>query len=146
MFKNTVLHLCRERKRFCIFTYFAEVLSVAHRSPVERQNMPGGASLTHKIYLADGAHPGLYRPVHLLLMRNVTLWVREYLRTVEKWAIFHFKEKPSYFVAGARARTINVSGATFPSHQLPTTYKESTIHWIGIEVETVAKKTKKKIN
>ena len=83
--------------------------------------MPGGASLTHKIYLADGAHPGLYRPVHLLLMRNATLWVCKNLGAAEEGTIFHFKEKPSYFVAGARARAINVSGATFPSHQLLTT-------------------------
>ena len=121
MFKNTVLPLCRERKRFCVLMNFAEVLGVAHWPPVERQNMPGGASLTHKIYLTDGAHPCLHRPVHLLLMRNVTLWICECLGTAGKWAIFHFKEKPSYFVARARARTINVSGATFPSHQLSTT-------------------------
>ena len=121
MFKNTVLPLCRERKRFCILMNFAEVFSIAHWPPVKRQNMPGGASLTHKIYLTDGAHPCLHRPVHLLLMRNVTLWIHECLGTVEKWAIFHFKKKPSYFVAGARARTINVSGAAFPSNQLPTT-------------------------
>ena len=116
-----VLPLCRERKRCCVLMNFAEVLSIVHRLPVERQNMPGGASLTHKIYLADGAHPCLYRPVHLLLMRNVTLWIHECFGTARKWAIFHFKEKPSYFVAGAGTRTINVSGATFPSHQLPTT-------------------------
>ena len=116
-----VLPLCREKKRFCVLMNFAEVFSVAHWPPVKRQNMPDGASLTHKIYLADGAHPGLYRLVHLLLMRNITLWVRECLETVKKWAIFHFKGKPSYFVSRARARTVNVSGATFPSHQLPTT-------------------------
>ena len=121
MFKNTVLPLCRERKRCCVLMNFAEVLSIAHRPLVERQNMPGGASLTHKIYLTDGAHPCLYRPVHLLLMRNVTLWNHECFGTAQRWAIFHFKEKPSYFVAGARARTVNVSGAAFPSHQLPTT-------------------------
>ena len=121
MFKNSVLPLCRERKRFCVLMNFAEVLGIAHRPPVEKQNMPGGASLTHKIYLTDGAYPCLYSLVHLLLMRNVTLWVHECLGTAEKWAIFHFKEKPSNFVAGARARTINVSGPTFPSHQLSTT-------------------------
>ena len=116
-----VLLLCRERERSCVFMNFAEVLSVAHQPPVERQNMPGGASLAHKIYLADGAHPGLYRPVYLLLMRNVTLWIRKSLGAAEKGAIFHFKEKPSYFVAGAGTGTINMSGAAFSSHQLPTT-------------------------
>ena len=116
-----VLLLCRERKRSCVLMNFAEVLSVAHRPPMERHNMPGGASLTHKIYLADGAHPSLYRPVYLLLMRNVTLWIRKSLGAVKKGAIFHLKEKPSYFVARDRARTINMSGATFPPHQLPTT-------------------------
>ena len=121
MFKNTVLPLCRERKKSCVLVNFTEVLSIAHWPPVKRQNMPGGASLAHKIYLADGAHPCLYGPVHLLLVRNVTLWVRESLGAVEKGAIFHLKEKPSYFVARARARTINMSGAAFPPHQLPTT-------------------------
>ena len=116
-----VLPLCRERKRSGVLMNFAEVFSVAHQSPVERQNMPGGASLTQKIYFADGAHSGLYRPVHLLLVRNVTLWVRESLGAAGKGAIFHLKEKPPYFVARARAGTINMSGATFLSHQLPTT-------------------------
>ena len=63
--------------------------------------MSGGAPLTHKIYLTDGAHPGLYRPVYLLLMRNVALWVHKGLRAAQKWAIFHLEEKPTYFVAGA---------------------------------------------
>ena len=116
-----VLLLCRERKRSCVLMNFAEVLSIAHRPPVERQNMPGGASLTHKIYLTDGAHPGLYRLVYLLLMRNVTLWICKSLGAVKKGAIFHFKEMPSYFVARAGTGTINMSGATFSSHQLPTT-------------------------
>ena len=116
-----MLPLCRERKRFCVLMNFAEVLSVAHRPPVKRQNMSGGASLTHKIYLADGAHPGLYRPIHLLLMRNVTLRIRKSLEAAKKGAIFHLKEKPSYLVARARAGTINMSGAAFLSHQLPTT-------------------------
>ena len=121
MSKNTVLPLCRERKRSSVLMNFAEVLSAAHWPPVERQNKPGGAPLTHKVYLTDGAHPCLYIPVHLLLMRNVTFWVCESLGAAGKGAIFHLKEKPPYFVAGAEAGTINMSGATFLSHQLPTT-------------------------
>ena len=100
---------------------FAEVLSIAHQPSMKRQNMSGGAPLTHKIYLADGAHPGLYRPVYLLLMRNVALWVCKSLRAVQKWAIFHLEEKPSYSVARAQAGTINMSGAAFLSYRLPTT-------------------------
>ena len=80
---------------------FAEILSIAHWPLVERQNMPHGAPLTHKVYLTDGAHPCLYGPVHLLLMRNVTFWVRESLGAAGKGAIFHLKEKPPYFVARA---------------------------------------------
>ena len=110
-----------EKEKGRVLMNFAEVLSVAHRPPVERQNMPGGASLTHKIYLADGAHPCLYRPLYLLLMRNITLWIRKSLGAAEKGAIFHFKEKPSYFVTGAGTGTINMSRAAFSSHQLPTT-------------------------
>ena len=116
-----VLPLCGERKRFCILMNFAEVLSVAHQPSMKRQNMSGGASLTHKIYLTDGADPSLHRLVYPLLMRNVTLRIHKILGAVGKWAIFHLEEKPSYFVAGARAETINASGAAFPSQQLPTT-------------------------
>ena len=139
-----VLPLCRKRKRSGVLTNFAEVLSIAHQPPVERQNMSGGAPLTHKIYLADGVHPGLYRLVYLLLMRNVALRIRKSLRATQKGAIFHLKEKPPYFVARARAGTINISGAAFLSHQLPTTKKKPTICWVGIEVEMVAKKIKRK--
>ena len=106
-----VLPLCRERKRSGVLMNFAEVFSIAHRPLVKRQNMPGGASLTHKIYFTDGAHPGLYGTVHFLLVRNITLWVCEGLGAVGKGAIFHLKEKPPYFVAEARARTINMFGA-----------------------------------
>ena len=111
-----MLPLCRKRKRSGVLTNFAEVFSVAHRPLVERQNMSGGAPLTHKIYLTDGAHPGLYRPEYLLLMRNVALRIPKSLGAVGKGAIFHLKEKPPYFVAGAQAGTINMSGAAF----LPT--------------------------
>ena len=106
--------------------------------------MPGGASLTYKIYLTNGAHPGFYRPVNLLLMIDIDLRIRECLGTVGEGTILHFKKKPSYSVAITRTRTIDVSGAIFPSHQLPTTKKKSTIHWVGIEVEMVAKKKNKK--
>ena len=99
---------------------FAEVLSIAHRPMVKRQNMSSGAPLTHKINLADGAHPHLYRPMYLLLMRNVALWVRKGLRAVKKRAIFHLKETSPYFVAGAQAGTINMPGTTLLSHQLVT--------------------------
>ena len=105
--------------------------------------MPGGASLTYKIYLTNGAHPGLYRPVHLLLMIEITLRICECLGTAGEGTVFHFKKEPSYSVAGTRTRTINVSGATFSSHQLPIAQEKSTIHWVGIKVETVAKKIKK---
>ena len=120
-FKNTVLPLCRKTKRSDVLTNFAEVLSVAYQPSVKRQNMSGRTPLTHKIYLANGAHPGLYRLVYLLLMRDVTLWVYKSLRAVQKWAIFHLEEKPTYFVARARAGTINMSGTTFLPYQLPTT-------------------------
>ena len=104
--------------------------------------MPSGASLTYKTYFTNRAHPGLHRLVHLLLMINITLRIRECLGTTGVWAVFQFKKKPSYSVAGTRTRTINVSGATFPSHQLPTAQEKSAIHWVGIKVETVAKKIK----
>ena len=139
-----VLPLCGERERFCVLMNFAEVLSIAHWLSMKRQNMSGGASFTHKIYLTDGAHPGLHRPVYLLLMGNVSLRIRKSFGAAGKGAIFHLKEKPPYFIARARARTINMSGAAFLSHQLPTTKKKPTICWTGIEMEMVAKKIKKK--
>ena len=101
--------------------HLTEVLGVAHRSTVERQNVSGGAPLTYEVYLADGAHPGLYRPVYRLLVRNVALWIHKGLGAARKWAVLHFKEQTSNFVAGARARTIDMSEATFLPYQLPTT-------------------------
>ena len=118
-----MLPLCGERKRFCVLMNFAEVLGIAHRPSMKRQNMSGGASLTHKIYLTDGAHPGLYKLVYLLLMRNVTLRIRKSLGAVEKGAIFHLEEKPSYFVARARAGTINELMCLGPPF-FPTNYPQ----------------------
>ena len=102
--------------------------------------MSGGASLTHKVYLADGTHPCLNGPVHFFLMRNIALWIYKCFGTPGKGSVLHFEEETPYFISRARARTIDMSGATFLSHQLPTTKKQSTIQWIGIEVETVTKK------
>ena len=121
-----MLPLCGKGKRSGVLTNFAEVLSVAHRPMVKRQNISGGAPLTHKIYRADGAHPRLYQLVYLLLMRNVALWVRKGLRAMRKGTIFHLMEKSPYFVAGAQARTINMSGAA-PSF-LPTGHNMKTVH------------------
>ena len=105
--------------------------------------MSGGAPLTHKVYLADGAHLCLNGPVHFFLMGNNAFWIYKCFGTPEKGAVLHFEEEPPYFISRARARTIEMSGATFLSHQLPTTKKQSAIQWIGIEVETVAKKIKR---
>ena len=74
--------------------HLTQILSIAHWPPMERQNMSGGAPLTHKIYLADGAHPGLNGPVHFFLMRDVALWVHKGLRAVRKGAVLHFEEEP----------------------------------------------------
>ena len=123
--------------------HLTQVLSIAHRPPMERKNMSGGAPLTHKICLTDGAHPGLNGPAHFFLMRDVALWVRKSLRTVQKGALLHFEEEPPYFISRARARTIDMSGTTFLSYQLPATKKQSTIQQIGIKVETVATKIKR---
>ena len=135
-----VLPLCGERERFCVLMNFAEVLSVAHWPSMKRQNMSGGASFTHKIYLADGAHPGLHRLVYLLLMRNVTLRIHKSLRAMQKRAIFHLEEKPSYFVAGARARAINMSGATFLSYQLPQHKKRPPSVGLGLKWKWLLKR------
>ena len=58
-------------------------------------------------------------------------------------AVLHFEEEPPYFITGTRARTIDMSGAAFLSYQLPTTKKQTAIHRIGIEVETVTTKVKR---
>ena len=43
--------------------------------------MSGGAPLTDEINLTDGAHPGLYGPVHLFLMGNITFQIYKGLST-----------------------------------------------------------------
>ena len=60
----------------------AEVLSIAHWSMVKRQNVSGGTPFTYKVDLTDGAHPGLYGPMYLLLVRNVALWIHKGLGAV----------------------------------------------------------------
>ena len=137
---KTWCSLCRERKRSSVLMHFTQVLSIAHRPSVKRQNLSGGAPLTHKFYLADGAHPCLNGPVHFFLMGNIALGIYKCFGTPGEGAVLHFEEEPPYFISRARARTIDMSGAAFLSHQLPTTKKQSTIQWIGIEVEMVAKK------
>ena len=74
--------------------HLTQVLSIAHWPPMERQNMSGGAPLTHKICLADRAHPGLNGPVHFFLMRDVALWVRKSLRTVQKGQYSILRKSP----------------------------------------------------
>ena len=123
--------------------HLTQVLSIAHRPPMERQNMSDGAPLTHKVYFTNGAHPCLNGPVHFFLVGDIALWICECFGTLGEGAVLHFKEESPYFISRARARTINMSGATFLSHQLPTTKKQSTIHGIGIEVETAATKIKR---
>ena len=117
--------------------HLTQVLSIAHRPPMERQNMSGGAPLTHKVYFTNGAHPCLNRPVHFLV-GDIALWIYKCFGTLGEGAVLHFEEEPPYFISRARAGTINMS------HQLPTTKKQSAIHRIGIEVEMVATKRKKK--
>ena len=126
--------------------HLTQVLSIAHWPPMERQNVSGGAPLTHKVYFTNGAHPCLNRLVYFFLVGDIALWIYKYFGTLGEGAVLHFKEKPPYFISRARAGTINMSGATFLSHQLPTTRKQSTIHRIGIEVEMVATKIKKKLS
>ena len=106
--------------------------------------MSGEAPLTHKVYFANGAHPCLNRPVHFFLVGDIALWIYKCFGTPGEGAVLHFEEEHPYFISRARARTINMSGAAFLSHQLPTTKKQSAIHRIGIEVETVATKIKNK--
>ena len=77
----------------------AEVLSIAHWSMVKRQNVSGGTPFTYKVDLTDGAHPGLYEPVYLLLVRNVALRIHKSLGATRKWAVLHFKKQTSKFVA-----------------------------------------------
>ena len=120
--------------------HLTQVLSIAHQTPMERQNMSGGTPLTYKVYLADGAHPCLNRPVHFFLVGDIALWIYECFGTPGERAVLHFEEEPPYFISRARAGTINMSGTAFLSHQLSTTEKQSTIHRIGIKVETVATK------
>ena len=74
--------------------HFTQVLSVAHRPSVKRQNMSGGAPLTHNVYLTDGAYPCLNRLVHFFLMGNIAFWIYKCFGTPGKGAVLHFEEEP----------------------------------------------------
>ena len=65
----------------------AEVLSIAHWSMVKRQNVSGRTPFAYKVDLTDGAHPGLYGPVYLLLVRNVALWIHKGLGANGQYSI-----------------------------------------------------------
>ena len=123
--------------------HLTQILSIAHQPSMERQDMSSGAPFTHKVYFTNGAHPCLNGLVHFFLVGDITLQIYKCFGTLGEGAVLHFKEEPLYFITGTQTGTIHMSGATFLSHQLPTTKKQSAIHWIGIEVETVATKIKK---
>ena len=82
--------------------------------------MPGGATLSHKIYFANGAHPGLYGPMHLCLVMNVILWIHKCFGTARERAVFQLKKKSSYFVARVGTGAMHMSWTTLPPYQLPT--------------------------
>ena len=123
--------------------HFIQVLSIAHWPPMERQNMSGGAPLAYKVYVTNRTHPCLYGPVHFFLVGDIALKIYKCFGTLGEGAVLHFEEEPPYFITGTRARTIDMSAAAFLSYQLPTTKKQTTIHQIGIEVETVTTKIKR---
>ena len=123
--------------------HLTQVLSIAHRPLMERQNMSGGAPLAHKVYFANAAHSCLNGPVHFFLVGDITLWIYKCFGTLGEGAVLHFKEEPPYFISRARTGAINMSGATFLAHQLSTTKEQSAIHQIRIEVETIATKIKR---
>ena len=75
--------------------HLTQVLSIAHRSLMERHNMSGGAPLTYKVYFANGAHPCLNRPVHFFLVGDIALWIYKCFGTPGKGAVLHFKKEPS---------------------------------------------------
>ena len=62
--------------------------------------MSGGAPLTDKINPTDGAHPGLYGPVHLFLMGNIAFRIYKSLSTLGERAELHFQKQTPYFKAG----------------------------------------------
>ena len=62
--------------------------------------MLGGAPLTDEINLTDGAHPGIYRPVHLFLMGNIAFRIYKSLSTSRERAELHFQKQTPYFKAG----------------------------------------------
>ena len=105
--------------------------------------MSGGASLAHKVYFTNRTHPCLYGPVHFFLVRDIALRIYKCFGTPGEGAVLHFEEEPPYFITRTRARTIHMSGAAFLSYQLLTTKKQTAIHQIGIEVETVTIKIKR---
>ena len=74
--------------------HLTQVLSIAHRSLMERQNMSGGAPLTYKVYFTNGTHPCLNKPVHFFLEGDIALWIYKCFATPGKGAVLHFEKEP----------------------------------------------------
>ena len=62
--------------------------------------MSGGAPLTDKINLTDGAHPGLYGPMHLFLMGNIAFRINKCLSTSRERAELHLQKQTPHFKTG----------------------------------------------
>ena len=67
---------------------------------MKRQNMLGGAPLTHEVYFANRTHPCLYRPVHFFLVGDIALQIYKCFGTPGEGAVLHFEEEPPYFITG----------------------------------------------
>ena len=99
--------------------HFTQILIIAHWPPMERQNMSGGAPLTHEVYFTNRTHPCLYRPVHFFLVGDIALRIYKCFGTLGEGAVLHFEEEPPYFITGTRARTIEMSGPPFFATNCP---------------------------
>ena len=75
--------------------HLTQVLSIAHQPSMERQNMSGGAALTHKVYFTNEAHPCLNRLVHFFLVGDIAFWIYKCFGTLGEGAVLHFEEEPS---------------------------------------------------
>ena len=113
--------------------HLTQVLSIAHQPLMERQNMSGGAPLTHKVYFTNGAHPCLNGPVHFFLVGDIALWIYKCFGTPGEGAVFHFEEKPPYFISRARAGQLTCLGLLFFPTNCPQQRNSSPSIGLGLK-------------
>ena len=137
---KTWCSLCGKGKRSGVLTKFAEVLSVAQWPSVKRQNMSGGVPLTHKVYLADGAHPCLNGTVHFFLMGNIALWIYKCFGTPGEGAVLHFEEEPPTLYPELEPKQLICLGLPFFPTNCPQQRNSPPSNGLGLKWKRLLKR------